>query len=134
MSMSTSTKQGTFWISKRKGIKSPKWVLIIVFIIVTEEKRTLLSQYLLKVWGKWQQISINWQLFKITIYHTLMFKHWPMSDGVSNKLNGNSYSSFSTERSSFNIFNKDVYTRVLINTGILYIKLILAGRIENWSS
>lgn len=54
-----------------------------------------------------------------------------MSDGVSNKLNGNSYSSFSTERSSFNIFNKDVYTRVLIKTGILYIKLILAGRIEN---
>lgn len=60
-----------------------------------------LKPIFIKSLGKWQQISINWRLFEITIYHTLMFKHWPMSDGVSNKLNGNSYSSFTTERSSF---------------------------------
>lgn len=34
----------------------------------------------------------------------------------------------------FNIFNIDVYICVFINIGILYIKLILVERIENWSS
>lgn len=34
----------------------------------------------------------------------------------------------------FNVFNMDVYICVFINIGILYIKLILVGWIENWSS